>query len=194
MEVLDIISWHIEEDILRLFPHVVTFSYIFGSQSNEWTYSMALGSVLFLVIANFFRESSKTWHLNELPPSLFAGCGDNVVIWPHRPKKLKGFLDRMKCTLEYPLYYGDRWRWPHIPFLDLYIYRRSSGSQGHKVYCKTVHTRLCLNSGSHHHPSNRHTILPTLVHRAKGLCKYGCLHDELEFLEVTFKQNGYSDQ
>jgi hypothetical protein len=53
----------------------VTFSYIFGSQSNEWTYSMALGSVPYLVIANSCREEFEDMAL-ELPPSLFAGFGD----------------------------------------------------------------------------------------------------------------------
>jgi hypothetical protein len=173
-ETLDLLSWYIEEDILRPFHHIVTFSYTFGSQSNECTYSMALGSVLFLVIASLYREEFEDMALEWLasePVCWLWYMDDSVVIWPLRSMKVKGFLDCTKCTSEYPVYYGDRWRQPHIPFLDLNIYRMSSGYQGHEVYCKTVHTRLCLNSCSHHRPSNKHTILSILVHRAKALCK-----------------------
>jgi hypothetical protein len=39
-----------------------------------------------------------------------------------------------------------------------------------------------------------HPVLSTLVHTARALCDQDSLNDELQFLEDTFRQNGYSDQ
>jgi hypothetical protein len=61
-------------------------------------------------------------------------------------------------------------------------------------YCKPIHTNLYLNAHSHHHPSNEQAVLFTLAHRARDLCDRESLHDGLEFLTATFKQNSYSDQ
>ena len=53
---------------------------------------------------------------------------------------------------------------------------------------------LYLNAKPHHHLSNKQAVLNTLVHTARVLCYGNSLQDELEFLKITFKQNGYSDQ
>jgi hypothetical protein len=57
----------------------------------------------------------------------------------------------------------------HIPVLDLDFYRRSDGYLGYKVYRKPTHTDLYVSSKSHHHPTNKHAVLSTLVHRARAL-------------------------
>jgi hypothetical protein len=82
----------------------------------------------------------------------------------------------------------------HLPFLDIDIYHKPVGSLGHKVYHKPMHTNLYLNSNSYHHPSNKQAVLVTLVQRARSLCDQESLHGKLEFLRITFRQNGYSDQ
>jgi hypothetical protein len=60
-----------------------------------------------------------------------------------------------------------------------HIYSTADGSLGHKVYPKPTQTNLLLNSCSHRHPSNRHALLLTLVHRAGALCDHDTLHDEV---------------
>jgi hypothetical protein len=82
----------------------------------------------------------------------------------------------------------------HLPFLDLDIYRRPDGSLGHKVYRKPTNTNLYLNAKSHHHPSNKHAVLPTLIYRARILCDEDSLQAELVFLKNVFRENGYSDR
>jgi hypothetical protein len=82
----------------------------------------------------------------------------------------------------------------HLPFLDIDINRKMDGSLGHKVYRKTTHTNLYLHQRSHHHPANKHSVLSSLVHRAKALCDQEFLALELTFLTNVFKQNGYSHQ
>jgi hypothetical protein len=56
----------------------------------------------------------------------------------------------------------------------------------------TLTSYLCVNS-HHHHPSNKQAVLSLLVHRARALCDHKSLHDELEFLRGTFRQNGSGD-
>jgi hypothetical protein len=81
----------------------------------------------------------------------------------------------------------------NLPFLDIDIYRRPSGSLGHKVCRKHTHTNLCLNCSSHHLPLNKHAILSTLVHRARVLCDQDSLHVELVFMGDIFRQNSYTN-
>jgi len=68
------------------------------------------------------------------------------------------------------------------------------GSLWHKIYRKPTHTNLYLHQNSHHHPSNKHSVLASLIHRAKALCDEDSLAQELEFLTTVFKDNGYNPQ
>jgi hypothetical protein len=57
---MSLLSRHFEEDILRLFNHVLkTSRFSFSSQFYEKIDSMALGSPLSPVITNFFMEDSE---------------------------------------------------------------------------------------------------------------------------------------
>jgi len=42
------------------------------------------------------------------------------------------------------------------------------------------------------HPSSQQAILATMVHKARTLCDKENLHDMLEFLKTTLKENSYS--
>jgi len=67
----------------------------------------------------------------------------------------------------------------HLPFLEIDIYRKIDCSLGHKVYWKPTHTNLYFHQKSHHHPSNKHSVLSSLVHRAKSLCDEETLAPQL---------------
>jgi len=82
----------------------------------------------------------------------------------------------------------------HLPFLDTDIYRKTDGSLGHRVYRKPTHTNLYLSQNSHYHPANKQSVLASLIYRAKALCDQDSLIQELEFLTIVFKDNGYSPQ
>jgi hypothetical protein len=79
----------------------------------------------------------------------------------------------------------------HIPFLDIDIYRKTDGSLRHRIYRKTTHTNLTLPQSSHHQPTNKQSVLASLIH-SKTLCDQGSLIQELEILTTVFKDNGYS--
>jgi len=62
------------------------------------------------------------------------------------------------------------------------------------VYRKPTHTNLCLHQNFRHHPANKQSTLSSLIHRAKPLYDQDSLAQELEFLTIVFKENGYSHQ
>jgi hypothetical protein len=80
----------------------------------------------------------------------------------------------------------------HLPFLDTDIYRKTDSSLGHRVYRKPTHTNLYLQQSSHHHPAHKHSVLTSLVHRARAICDQPSLPHELDFLTAVFKNNGYN--
>ncbi|PSN38650.1 hypothetical protein C0J52_21240, partial [Blattella germanica] len=55
-------------------------------------------------------------------------------------------------------------------------------------------TDLYLNKGSFHHPSQKHTVLSTLIHRAIKISDMDSLPDESNHLCTTFKQNDYTNR
>jgi hypothetical protein len=82
----------------------------------------------------------------------------------------------------------------HLPFLDIDIYKRPDGTLGHKGYQKPLHTNLYLNANSNHPLSSKQALLNTMVHRADFLCDRNSLKDELDFLRITFRENGYNSK
>ena len=82
----------------------------------------------------------------------------------------------------------------HLPFLDIDIYRKADGSLGHKVYREPTHTNLYLHQHSHHHPSNKHSVLYSLIHRARAICDQDSIAHELDFLTTVFKNNAYNNR
>jgi hypothetical protein len=152
---MDLLEHHFEEDILGLFRHVLTTSYFtFSGQFCGQTDSMAMGSPLSPVIANFYVEDYEKAALESAPlePRCWFRYVDTFVIWKHGPDKLKDFLHHLNSTHECIQFIMETESQGHLPFLDLDIYRRPDGSMGHKVYCKPTHTNLYLNAKSHHHP------------------------------------------
>jgi hypothetical protein len=156
-----------------------------------------MGSPLSPVTANFYIEVFKEMALDRAPHKplcWFRYVDDTFVIWPHGPDRLKDFLDHLNGIHQNIQFTMGMERDGRVPFLDIDIYRRPNGSLGHRVYRKPTHTNLYLNSSSHHHPSNKHAVLSTLVHRARALCDQESLHGELVFLGDIFRQNGYIDR
>ena len=70
------------------------------------------------------------------------------------------------------------------------IYQKPNVSLDHKAHWKPSHTNPYLNSNSHHHPSNKQTMLLSLVHRARAVGDWDSLH-EMELLKISFRKNGW---
>jgi hypothetical protein len=105
------------------------------------------------------------------PLCWFHYVDDTFLIWSYEPDRLRNFHLNIQFTIE----------------------METDGSLGHEVYRKPTHNNLYLNSSSHHHPSNKHAILSTLVNRARALGDQDSLHEGLVFMGDIFRQTGYID-
>jgi hypothetical protein len=124
---------------------------------------VAMGSPLSPVITNFYMEDFEERALDlarHKPLCLFLYVDDAFVIWPHGPDKLKDFLNYLNRIHQCIRFTMETESEGHLPFVDIYIYRRPDSSLGNKVYCKPTHTNLYLNAGSHHHPSASNLYFP----------------------------------
>ena len=154
-----------------------------------------MGSPLSPVIANLFMKDFKKKAIEQAthkPVCRFRYVDDTFVIWTHGQEKLTEFLNhlnRLHNKIQFTMEKEG-----HLAFLDLDIYRKMDGSLGHKIYWKPTHTNLYLHQNSHHHPANKHSVIASLVHRAKALCDEDSLAQETKFLTTVFKDNGYSPQ
>jgi hypothetical protein len=189
-ETTDLLRCHFEEDVLGLFRHVLITSYFtFNEQFYGQTNSVATGSPLSPVIANFYMEDYENAALESaplIPRCLFHYVDDAFVIWEHGPEKLKDFVHHLNSIHQSIQFSMETEIEGHLPFLDLDIYSRPDG--------KPTHTTLYLNAKSHHHPCNKQAVLSTLIHRARALCDEDSLQAELLFLKDVFKKNGYNDR
>ena len=125
---------------------------------------------------------------------LYRYVDDIFAIWPHGKASLTTFLVHLSSlhkNIQFTMEMEENGR---LPFLDIDIYKKTTGSLGHKVYRKPTHTNRYLHQLSHHHPAHKHSVLSTLVHTAYALCDHESLSQELDFLTTTFKHNGYNDR
>jgi hypothetical protein len=83
-ETMDLPGHHFEEDILGLFPHVLTTSYFtFSGQYYGQTDHVAMGSPFTPVIANSYMEDYKKAVLESapLPVSLYRQLLCHLAAW-----------------------------------------------------------------------------------------------------------------
>ena len=76
-------------------------------------------------------------------------------------------------------------------FLDLQIFRTSSGNFSFSVYRKPTHTGNYLKFQSNHPKCHKRAVVKSLTDRAKKLCSADNLEGEMKMIESTLKQNGY---
>jgi hypothetical protein len=191
-ETMDLLGRHFGEDVLGLFRHVLTTSYVtFNGQFYRQRDGVAMGSPLSPVIANFYMEDYEKATLESAPLKprcWFRYVDDAFVIWQHGPDKLKDFLHHLNGIHQSIQFTIETESEGHLPFLGLHIYRRPDGSLRHKVYRKPTHTNLYLNAKSYHHLSNKQAVLSTLIHRARAFCGEDSLQAELVFLKDVLKR------
>jgi hypothetical protein len=161
-EALCLLSQQFDEDILRLFHHALTSSFFsFNSQFYKQTDSVAMGSPLSPVIANFFMKYSEEMALEGQPTSPSAGFTTLTTHSSSDPMvqaSCQAFLlNSVQGNIQFIM---ETERDDHLPFLDIDIFHKPDDSLGHKVYRKPTHTNPYLNSNSHHHPSNKQAYCP----------------------------------
>ena len=76
-----------------------------------------------------------------------------------------------------------------IPFLDVLVRRKGDGTLGHQIYRKPTHTDRYLHAISHHHPSQKNSVISSLIHRALTISEPTSVNEELEHLNRILNRN-----
>jgi hypothetical protein len=114
-------------------------------------------------------------------------------LWSHGKGKLEEFLahlNNMHHNIKFTMELEEN---NSLPFLDVLLLKKSDGSLGHTVYRKKTNTSRYLNAQSHHHPSQKRSVLKTLTTRSIRLTDHDHYNQEVSTLHDTFERNGYSN-
>jgi hypothetical protein len=191
-----ILSCHFTQDIVTVFKDMLTSTYfVCNGQCYEQTDGIAIGSPLSPIIANFNMEDSEKRVLEKAthkPLRWYHYVDDTFVTWQHGVNKLETLelLNSMHKKIQFTMGMEDK---AHLPFLDTDMYTEKTGRHHRPQDVRIpMHTNLYLRPMSHHHLSNKYMVLATLMFRARTICDKDSLGQELEFLETSFRENGYS--
>jgi hypothetical protein len=102
----------------------------FAGQFYEKIDSMAMGSPLFPVIANFFMEDfgeMAPYRAAHKPLCWFSYVDDTIVFWPHEPDRMRDFYDHLN-SVHWNIQFTIE-REGHLRFLDIDIYRRLTSTK-----------------------------------------------------------------
>ncbi|XP_015118182.1 uncharacterized protein LOC107041886 [Diachasma alloeum] len=81
-----------------------------------------------------------------------------------------------------------------LPFLDVLVHRNEDGSLGHRVYRKPTHTDRYLHAFSHHHHSQKNSVISSLMYRALTISQPEYLEAEVQHLDKALNNNGYQSK
>lgn len=70
-----------------------------------------------------------------------------------------------------------------LPFLNILFLRNQNGTLRRNVYKKSTHTNLYLLNSSHHHSSQKRSVMATLVNTAVKIVDKEHLEEELVVLK-----------
>ena len=191
-------SDRISTNLLPLIEHCLTSTYFqFQGEFFEQTSGAAMGSPILPIIANIFMEHFENQILKNasLKPSIwFRYVDDTFVIWSHGRDTLPqflAFLNSQHLNIQFTMEVEQN---NQIPFLDVLVRRNGDGTLSHQVYRKPTHTDRYLHATSYHHPSQKNSVISSLVYRALKISEPTSLNGELEHLNQVLTKNGYSSR
>jgi hypothetical protein len=199
-DTLDIIkkSENIDSNFFPLIEHCLTSTYFqFQGEFYEQTSGAAMGSPISPIIANIFMEHFENEVLKNAPlkPSTwFRYVDDTFVIWSHGRETLPQFLDFLNSQHRNIQFTMEIEQNNQLPFLDVLVKKNEDGTLGHRVYRKPTHTDRYLHATSHHHPTQKNSVISSLIYRALTISEPTSLNEELEHLNQVLTKNGYKSK
>ncbi|XP_029159721.1 uncharacterized protein LOC114931734 [Nylanderia fulva] len=73
------------------------------------------------------------------------------------------------------------------------VKKNEDGTLGHRVYRKPIHRSL-LHATSHHHPTQKNSVINSLIYRVLTISEPTSLNEELEHLNQVLTKNGYNSK
>ena len=115
---------------------------------------------------------------------------DTFVIWPHGLNKLNEFLNYINNIHSNIKFTVEIEKDNELPFLDVLVYKKNDGTLGHKIYRKPTHTNRYLHAQSNHAPSQKNSLINTLIVRANRVCDKNSIKNEITTLRSSLLING----
>jgi len=154
---------------------------------------MPMGSPLSPVLAEIFlQEMERTLIPNQPDIKCWFRMVDDVfaIIRRRSHVKILKMLHDYPGGLTFTIDEGDIVN-NSINFLDVTITKNGDGSLSRKVFRKETHSNRYLDWNSHHHRSQKISVIDSLVMRAIRICDSNSIDAELKFIERVLIGNGY---
>ncbi|XP_063924731.1 uncharacterized protein LOC135138683 [Zophobas morio] len=168
--------------------------FTFQGQFYKQISGTPMGSPLSPVVANILMETFEDTAIESAQPKpkvRFRDMDDTFVIWPHGQNALSVFHDHLNSQhpdIQFTMGVETN---NCLPFLDVMVTRLPEGRLGHSVYRKPTHSDRYLHATSHHHCTQKRSVIGSLIHRAIKISQPDKLQNELEHLQTSLRQNGY---
>ncbi|XP_015111508.1 uncharacterized protein LOC107037456 [Diachasma alloeum] len=130
----------------------------------------------------------------QKPAVWFRYVDDTFVIWSHGRTGLNQFLEFLNAqhpSIKFTMKIEQN---GCLPFLDVSVRCNEDGTLSHQVYRKPTHTDRYLNAASRQHPSQKNSVISSLMYRALTISQSSNVNSEVEHLETALAKNGYNIQ
>jgi hypothetical protein len=159
-DTLQLLLEHVHNHTIALIRQVLTTTYfLYDGTVCDQSDSVAMGSSLAPVIANFYMEHSEQPALGSAvkkPGHWYSRyVDDTFVVWPHGKEELRDFLQHRNSMHPNIKFIMEIEHNKSLLFLDVLVSRKPDRSFGHTVYRKPMHTDLYLRAKFEHHPAQK---------------------------------------
>ncbi|XP_043263261.1 uncharacterized protein LOC122403673 [Colletes gigas] len=179
-----------------LTEHCLTSTYFtYQGEFYRQETGAAMGSPISPVVADIFMvhlEKTILENAPAKPTAWFRYVDDTFVIWRHGREALNSFHNFINSIHPSIKFTVEIEKNQQIPFLDVLVNRKHDGTLGHKAYRKPTHTDRYLQASSHHHPSQKVSVISSLITRAVSISEPSSLQQELTNVKTALIKNGYT--
>ena len=143
---------------------------MFKGDHFKQIFGCSMGSPASAILANLVMEyvEEKALLLAPYPPKWWFRYVDDshVCVRREHVDEFHSHLNSINTNIKFTIEIESE---GSIAFLDTKTTRQDDGSITVSVYRKATHTDCYLNFKSHHHPQHKHSIVGTLMDRAKNI-------------------------
>ena len=165
----------------------------FQGKFYQQIFGVPMGSPISVTIANLVMEHIEIKAINSFfsPPKLWSRFVDNtfVILKSDIVKRFSAHINSIEASIKFTIEHEKE---DKLPFLDILVMKKKSGTLATKIYRKETHTNRYLNYESCHLQQQKQGIIISLLNRlAKLITDSKDFNEEKEMLRRTLEDNNY---
>ena len=165
----------------------------FQGKFYQQIFGVPMGSPISVTIANLVMEHIEIKAINSFffPPKLWSRFVDDtfVILKSDIVKRFFAHINSIEASIKFTIEYEKE---DKLPFLDILVMKKKSGTLATKIYRKETHTNRYLNYESCHSQQQKQGIIISLLNRlAKLITDSKDFNEEKEMLRRTLEDNNY---